>query len=209
MDCNEEKETDYSIIEPFLSQYSNIKYHKLQTDPGVYGAWNYAINHSTGKFITNANLDDRRCYENIETLVSQLNENPDVDLVYSPFIVSNKEGENFYTSSSKSVYETYDFSPARMIKCLPGCMPVWRRSLHEKNGLFDEEYKSAGDWEFWLRCVKNGSKFKRVNIVMGMYYFNPEGLSTSTDNHDWKTQEENKVINLYREFLINEQNNSV
>ena len=24
-----------------------------------------------------------------------------------------------------------------MIKCLPGCMPLWRKSLHEKNGYFN------------------------------------------------------------------------
>ena len=154
-------------------------------------------------------MDDRRSYENIETLTNELKNNPDIDLVYSPFISTNKEGENFYTSKSKTVYETYEFSPANMVKCLPGCMPVWRRSLHIENGLFDDSYRSAGDWEFWLRCVKNGSKFKRVNIVMGLYYFNPTGLSTSLENHDWKIKEEQRVIDLYGEFLTSEKSNSI
>ena len=209
VDCNTEECSDYSIIEPYLEKYQNIKYHKLPEDPGVYGAWNHAIENSNGEFITNANLDDRRSYENIETLTNELKNNPDIDLVYSPFISTNKEGENFYTSNSKTVYETYEFSPANMVKCLPGCMPVWRRNLHTENGLFDDSYRSAGDWEFWLRCVKNGSKFKRVNIVMGLYYFNPTGLSTSLENHDWKTKEEQRVIDLYGEFLTSEKSNSI
>ena len=208
VDCNEQEVNDYSLIEPYLEKHSNIKYHKLQKDPGVYGAWNYGIENSQGEFLTNANLDDRRAYENIEILVNELENNPEVDLVYSPFVVTNKNNENFYTSSSKSVYETYEFSRANMVKCLPGCMPVWRRSMHDNNGLFDSSFRAAGDWEFWLRCVKNGSIFKRVNFVMGLYYFNPEGLSTASDNHEWKIKEEQRVINLYEEFLTNEKSNS-
>ena len=209
VDCNEGDTNDYSIISPYLEKFSNIKYHKLETDPGVYGAWNYAIENSTGEFLTNANLDDRRSYENIETLMNVLRSEPEIDLVYAPFIVTNTDNETFYTSASRKIYETHEFSPVMMIKCLPGCMPLWRRSLHDKNGLFDSSYTSAGDWEFWLRCVKNGSVFKRVNAIMGLYFFNPQGLSTSSDNHLIKIEEEKRVMGLYEEFLIDEKNNLI
>ena len=37
----------------------NIKYTKLEEDPGIYGVWNLAVEMSTGEYLTNANLDDR------------------------------------------------------------------------------------------------------------------------------------------------------
>ena len=81
---------------------------------------------------------------------------------------------------------------------LPHNHPVWRRTLHDKFGLFDEQYGSAGDWEFWLRCVKGGAQFKLIPEDLGLYYFNPSGISTSTANQSWKRQEENRIREMYK-----------
>ena len=43
----------------------------------------------------------------------------------------------------------------------------------------------------WLRAVRAGASFKKVKFPLGLYYVNPEGLST--------TQEEAKVIERYVE----------
>jgi hypothetical protein len=87
---------------------------------------------------------------------------------------------------------------------LPHNHPMWRRTLHDKYGKFDESFKSAGDWEFWLRCcVAGDSKFKKLNDVLGLYYFNPKGISTNQENNSWKRQEEKEIfkkyMNIFRE----------
>ena len=57
-----------------------------------------------------------------------------------------------------------------MIRCLPGPMPLWRKSLHEDYGLFDgDNCNFADDWEMWLRAVNFGSTFKKVDEVLGLY----------------------------------------
>jgi glycosyltransferase involved in cell wall biosynthesis len=39
LDCNSpENEKDFII--PLTKEYSNIKYHRLDNDPGLYAAWN-------------------------------------------------------------------------------------------------------------------------------------------------------------------------
>jgi hypothetical protein len=45
-----------------------------------------------------------------------------------------------------------------------------RKSLHRELGLFDTSFKSAGDWEFWLRCLWKGKKFYRTNTPHVVYY---------------------------------------
>jgi|TARA_R110000824_G_scaffold125178_3_gene284130 hypothetical protein len=202
VDCNcgnspYEKET----IKKFQETYPNIHYYKLDEDPGVYGAWNYAINHSEGEYITNANLDDRRCYSMIEQCYNFATANSEKDLVYACFLVTDKPNETFYTTRSQQVYNTLDFSIKNMQHCPPGCMPLWRRSLHQKNGMFDDSLTSAGDLEFWLRCIKNKSEFVRLNAVLGLYYFNPDGLSTSPQNHHRKIKEEQKVFDEYKDLF--------
>ena len=47
------------IVKEFQQEYSNIKYIKTDERETVYSAWNRGIKASTGKYITNANTDDR------------------------------------------------------------------------------------------------------------------------------------------------------
>ena len=74
---------------------------------------------------------------------------------------------------------------------------MWRRTLHDTYGMFDDKYKSAGDWEFWLRCSFGGAKFKKYTDILGVYYFNPDGISTNEDNFVWKQAEEKEVFKKY------------
>ena len=80
-------------------------------------------------------------------------------------------------------------------------MPVWRKTMHDKTGMFDESYRSAGDWEMWLRAVRAGSKFKKVNKVCGIYYMNPNGLSTNAETQKEKFKEEQKVFWEYTDVF--------
>lgn len=179
----------------YQEKYPNIVYKKLEKDPGIYECWNIAIEMGTGDFISNANLDDRRSYQQLELLTKELLKNKDVDLVYSECMVTHRENESYTeNSSSGNVYAVNEFSKENMIKCLPGPMPLWRRSMHEKAGLFDSSYRFAGDWEMWLRAVKNGSKFKKARGPLGLYHHNPEGLTTDPKKHAEKFAEEKRVF---------------
>ena len=202
VDCNcGNSNYEKQVIQKYQEKHSNILYFELDNDPGVYGAWNYAIEKSSGKYITNANLDDRRSYDNISKCLQFAIKNPQCDLVYPVFLVSTNPNETFYTSQSRHMFETHEYSPQMMYKCLPGCMPLWKKDLHRKNGLFDSSYTSAGDLDFWLRCVKNGSEFKRLPEILGLYYYNPQGLSTSSSNSIKKSNEEKKVFEKYKEIF--------
>jgi hypothetical protein len=186
------------VILKYAEKYDNIVYKRLDSDPGIYGAWNEAIEMSTGDILTNANLDDRRARNQIEVMVKALMNNPEIDLVYSFSYRTDTPNETYEKNSSAGrIYQTYNFSKENMVKCLPGEMPLWRKSVHEKCGLFDDSYKSAGDWEMWLRAVDNGSSFKRVDGVHGLYYENPTGLSTSLEKQKDKFEEEKEVFWKY------------
>jgi hypothetical protein len=80
---------------------------------------------------------------------------------------------------------------------LPNNHPMWRKTMHEKYGFFDETYKHAGDWEMWLRAVKSGAQFLKVPGVYSLFYYNPKGLSTDGSNPRI-AQEERKIYWTYR-----------
>lgn len=193
------------VINEYLQKFpDNIKYVRLAADPGIYGTWNFALqNMVSQEFVTNANLDDRKAPDQLEKLAKFLVYNKDVDLVYSDSMITDKPNETFEKNSANGKrYHFEEFSPEVMLKQnLPHNNPMWRFQLHNDYGYFDEQYKSAGDWEMWLRTVSQGSKFKKYPEVLSLYYWNPKGISTNPSNFSWKFKEEKKIREEYTKLF--------
>jgi len=188
------------IIHKYLKKYpDNIVYKKLDKDPGIYGVWNLGIELSSGDYATNANLDDRKRPDSLEKHAIDLFLNKDVDLVYADMAITDKPNEIWEKNSSngrKYSFPEFSFDNLKMIN-MPHASPMWRVSIHEKHGSFNDKYKSAGDWEMWLRAASKGSKFKKIDDVLGLYYHNPKGISTDPENFSWKRVEEKEIFEKY------------
>ena len=197
------------VIKEYLEKYpNNIIYEKLDEDPGIYGVWNKAIKMSSGEYITNANLDDRKAANSLEVHAKALYRNKNVDLVYSDMMITDKPNETWESNSSEGKkYNMAEFSFENLLMGnMPHAAPMWKKSVHDDNGYFDEEYKSAGDWEMWLRAASNNSQFEKISAVSNLYFFNPKGISTNPENNEWKRKEELKVYKKYQqEFLMSQQ----
>ena len=196
----------------------NIKYFKLDYLPSVQESMNFMIRYSTGSIISIWNIDDNRKTDSLERICRYFDLNEKIEVVYHDCFQTDLENETFVSNSSGGqMYEhsTLSFSSENMVKCLPGPMPSWRKIIHQKVGFFNERYIYAGDWEFWLRCVRDGVKFNKIGPPMGLYYSNPNGLSTTSEPSHKKNRfaEEREIFinnvdifgyinyNKYREYF--------
>jgi hypothetical protein len=159
-----------------------------------------AIKMARADFITNANLDDKRISYSIELMLKILEQEPDIDLVYSDFYVTHQANQNIYKKIYSHINISPEFSKHNMQICLPGPHPLWRKSMHEKYGYFDPKYKFYADYEMWLRAVSKGSKFKKAPGITCLYYLNPTGISTNPETTAARNQEE-KIIRRAYSFL--------
>lgn len=187
-------------IKKYLEKYpNNIVYKKLDKDPGIYGVWNLGVEMATGEYLTNANLDDRKAPWSLEKHAKMLFAHEEVDLVYADMAITNNPNETWEVNSAgtqKYNFPEFSYDNLKMIN-MPHASPMWRKSIHDKHGLFNDKYRSAGDWEMWLRAAAAGSKFKKINDCLGLYFFNPKGISTNPDNFDWKREEEREIYEAY------------
>lgn len=194
---------EYSIIQPYLKQYKNIRYERLEQDPGIYGCWNDMIKNSDSDYLTNANIDDRMFPMCLEEHVNELDNDYNTDVVYCYNVRShtpNLKPDDI--NSSHELFATAPFHPKLMLQCnLPHSHPVWRRSLHDKFGYFSTEYASGSDWDFWLRCTVGGVQMRLIKQVLGIYYQNPEGMSTKKENMERNLQEVFDIRHKYTKFL--------
>jgi len=133
--------------------------------PTIYDAWNKAIPYALGEYLTSANSDDRLKPRALEEMTAALDRRPSYAVVYGDQeIVSEIDGGVV----GKFAWLTGGFKEL-LRGCFVGPMPIWRKSLHEKYGLFDPTYRIAGDYEFWLRIASKGEKFLHFSAVVGSY----------------------------------------
>lgn len=173
-----------SIVEEFQRRYSNIIYLRSPERETVYGAWNRGIKASRGKYITNANTDDRHRRDALEILARRLEENPDVSLVYGDCLVTRTENETFENAHVVSRFEWLDFNAADLLLkgCFVGPQPMWRREVHDEHGYFEPDFISAGDYEFWLRLART-RKFLHVREMLGLYLESPTSVEHRNREH--------------------------
>ena len=152
----------------------------IQTEgiPTLYDAWNQGIAIAEGEYITNVNTDDRLYPGALQKMIDVLDNNPDYGLVYPDVDrVDEIDGEPF---------GQFNWAEGDLDVLLNGCflgpMPMWRKSLHDKYGLFDGEYHSSGDYEYWLRLAKDGVKFYHLKEVMGAYFDRKESIEHRQPN---------------------------
>jgi hypothetical protein len=158
--------------------------------PSVYRAWNLGIQAAHGKYITNANTDDRRHPLSLQTLADVLDARPELDVVYHDQYVTWDEPQTYAEfvqaldaplapgreegRPGVMVWAEHDLATLGQ-GCYLGPQPMWRASLHQRYGYFTEDYRSAGDYEFWLR-VATETNMAHVGAALGVYCARMDGV---------------------------------
>lgn len=161
-----------------IPQQYPVKYVKLPERIGVYAAWNYIIKNSSSDYITNANTDDIVAPECYARLISELELNYQYDFAYPSWYTTSIPNQKWGQLSSIDASGCPGNFAGDIDRAGVGHFPLWRRSLHDKIGLFDESFKAAGDAEWWVRSYyKAQAKFCWVNEFLACYLWrNGENL---------------------------------
>ncbi|MGC8490873.1 MAG: glycosyltransferase [Syntrophobacteraceae bacterium] len=170
------EQNERGIVEEFRQKYHNIRYVRTERE-SLYAAWNRGIRLAAGKYITNANTDDRHRNDAFEIQLKTLEENPGVDLVYGDCFVSNKLNETFSENQKQEglCYPVF-FAPDVLFRYQFGPQPMWRKGVHEQLGFFDERFRAAGDYEFNIRfCFQK--KAMHIPEFLGLYLKHEGALS--------------------------------
>ena len=165
------KNKEKKIVHKYLKKFDNIKFIELKEKLKPTPCFNIGLKEARGKYVTFAHIDDRKSKNSLELLYNEIKKT-NVDLVYGDVAISKIKNESFEQNNKKVLFEhsTYEFSKQNMIKCLPGPMPMWKKTMHDACGFFDDVgHDYADDWDMWLRAVQFGCVFKKLNKIVGVY----------------------------------------
>lgn len=172
-------EKEGEIVREMQQRHPDIRYLRTERET-LYAAWNRGVTLASGKYLTSANTDDRHRGDALELMARHLDSNPDVALVYGDALVTQQPNETFERSSAKHRFNWPPYSYAGLLRqCTIGPQPLWRKTLHDRYGMFDEKFFVVGDYEFWLRAGRD-EKFELLPQILGLYYQNAAGLEYSS-----------------------------
>ena len=174
-----------SIIEDNIKKFEGRLRYISESDNGLYDAMNKGIKLAKGKYIGIINGDDYY-NENIFENVIKLFELDDTDIIYSDLLFVNSG----YIDYKKPLVGNHNNLKHRMSVNHPTCFV--KKSVYDKYGDFNIEYKIAADYEIMVRFYMMGCKFIKYPEVLAI--METGGLSS---NNSKSISEKYKIHNNY------------
>ena len=193
LDHNEPSDEEITLIEEYNKKHDNIFHIQVEGLDPIGISMNRCIEFATGDYLCIWNVDDLRTPDSIEVMAKALDENPDVDFVYGNYTIV----PNFGGTQGQYVDETgrEDELTTGMIL---GPFFMFRKSIIQKSGVFDEQLVQGADYDLALRLAFNG---KGLHLPINLGYYLNEGLGQST-KPDSKQPIERTVIEMRYDIRV-------
>lgn len=168
---------EHRLVRQHIRRHLNLLYVRSIDRESLYRAWNRGACVSQARYLSNANLDDRHRKDFFERLALDLDRHPQVQLVYPAQYLTSNANEPFHDHEPVRSWAWPDYTLDQLrIGNHVGSQPMWRRSLHERIGWFEERYRIAGDYDFWCRIAHRAGPLMLHPVHVGLYYFNGSGI---------------------------------
>lgn len=122
-----------------------------EPDKGIYDAYNRGLRLATGEVIGFINSDDFYCSDNVIAQVAEAFEDPEIEAVYADLVYVDQKD----TSKILRHWRGRQLDDRQLRRGFVPAHPTLflRRSVYDKAGEFDLNYRLAADHEFMLRIL--------------------------------------------------------
>ncbi|WP_424984245.1 glycosyltransferase family 2 protein [Maritalea sp. S77] len=140
------KDATLDIVRQFGQRITKVI---SEPDKGIYDAYNKGIDQASGDIIGFINSDDFYCSDHVIDNVACVFEDPEIDACYADLVYVNPE-------HVETVERFWKSKPITKRNLQNGFIPAHptvfvRKSVYDKVGKFDLNYKYAADYEMLLR----------------------------------------------------------
>jgi glycosyltransferase involved in cell wall biosynthesis len=173
---------EYAVLEEFLAETPmNAVYARSPQRETIQSAWNRGILLSTAPYLAFLGVDETLYPDALETLAQELESNPSIDWVMSNSLVTAVDARGIYKNDVMP-YDRRDGTKDHAY--LETCYLSWvggmyRRSIHERYGYYDESFAAAGDTEFKSRVLPHIA-VRFVPRTLGLFLNYPDERTTAS-----------------------------
>jgi glycosyltransferase involved in cell wall biosynthesis len=155
------KDGTQAVLEPYRDRFAH---YESAPDKGQSDAIKRGFNHATGQIMAYLNSDDMLAPGALQYVAQFFADHPEVDAIYSHRCTvdeSNKAVQYWILPRHNDWYMSrWDLIPQETC--------FWRRSLFEKAGNIDPEFRFAMDYDLFVRFMLRG-KMVRADRFLGVF----------------------------------------
>jgi glycosyltransferase involved in cell wall biosynthesis len=168
-----------------------ISYWTSEKDGGIYAAMNKGLKKAQGDYVLFLNSGDSLSTPNIlQEIHPLLEESPSI--LSCGLMVENESGGY----DQRIPIQSYTYQNI-FLNSLPHQSTLIKRSLFQTWGTYDEGFRIAADWEFWLRIAASPLQYRRSTLILSK--MEKEGLGAHMNDDHFK--ERLRIFNRYRKML--------
>lgn len=174
------------VLVDYSTKFNKNFYWVSESDSSVFNAMNKGIVKAKGEYLLFLNSGDFFVDNNVLSTV--FSEKRETDILSCRCKVS-KNGEEVFITTPPINYTFgffYNNSLAHQATFI-------KKGLFDKYGLYREDLRFMGDWEFFVRTIIIGAaSTQNIDVVLTDY--NMEGMSSSSNNQYFITKEKQSVF---------------
>ena len=168
--------SSWDSVRETLAKYEGNEKIKIvyRTENGhISRCTNSALEIATGEFVAFMDCDDVLRPNALYEVVKKLNENPNLDFIYSDEDKIDDDGFNRHMPHFKP-----DWSPDTLMSHMYTChFGVYRRSIANEIGGLRADYEGAQDYDFTLRFTEKTNKIAHIDKIL--YHWRERKESTA------------------------------
>lgn len=173
-------DNSFSIVEEY-SNLNNIKILENKYNEGVPYSRNYALSKANGKYIAIHDADDISMPNRMKEELDLLKSDEKLAFIGSHAVKISCNGSVLGNMSYPPI-DTYGaFSCIRKYKLNPiidpSCMFVKDIIIDNGGYSFNDDYRTAQDFELWCRLLSRGYKMANIQKPLISYRINPNGVT--------------------------------
>jgi glycosyltransferase involved in cell wall biosynthesis len=184
---------------PRMARYPGVRYIGQQ-NAGPAAARNNGFSISTGRYVAFIDSDDEWINQGVLRLASQLDANPDVDVIFADSAMGNDESgfASFVETYGDGVFFTlpHEARPGGVRVMERGTFlrrlstknvmflgsMLFRRHTFERLSGFDRDLCGAADWDVFMRATALGVVAFSEGPPVSKYYKHEQGMSNDRDH---------------------------
>lgn len=167
-------------LEKYFSDDNRFKYKHLSENKGISENTNAALEMATGEFIALVDHDDTLPCFALYEVVKTINDNPDVEFIYSDEDILDAKYER------KNPYFKPDFSPDTLRSSNYIChLSVLKKTLIDEIGKFRAEFDGAQDYDMILRATEKAKLIVHIPKILYHWRAHENSTSQNTDSKSY------------------------
>ncbi len=164
-----------TILEEYATIDPRVRVKHLPRNEGIVGASAHAVSLATGEFVGLLDHDDELPPDALFEVVKRLNENPELDLLYSDEDKLEPHG------SRVEPFFKPDWSPDLLLSMnYVNHFSVFRRSLLDEIGGFRHGFDGSQDYDLLLRFTERTTRIAHIPKILYHWRKTPNSAATST-----------------------------